>query len=71
MDACLFRSIIRQNMELNGIKYLKDIVQFTGLSYPSFKARMDNPTLFQIYQIEGLCKGLKIPDEDKMKMLGV
>lgn len=71
MNASEFRAVIRASIERKGGKGLDMARKCANVSAPTFRKYWENPTNFSIYQFEAICRGLKITDEEKARIMEV
>lgn len=71
MNANEFRGTVRKYMEMRNVNGFKDLVAdgFLG-SYPTFKKKWDNPSLFTIGDIDYLIRRLNVRSCDRAILKG-
>lgn len=69
MNEDLFRSIVRQYMELRHVRRLEDLRQHTTLSVATFSKYWNNPEKFPLGEVVAIFNYLKIPYEERGKVL--
>lgn len=69
MNEDAFRGLIRQYMELRHVRRLEDIRQHTTLSTGTFSKYWNNPSLFPLGEIVNIFNYLKVPYEERSRIL--
>jgi len=71
MNEEAFRGLVRQYMELRHVRRLEDIRQHTTLSTGTFSKYWNDPKRFPLGEVVAIFNYLKIPYEERAKILKV